>query len=80
MLRRALDLMEASHFLSSDFYHLTSLLWQEIIYFIRMLEIQERDPEKRRKIQDLELTEDEWQRIQLLLSLLAVSHRSIITG
>ena len=71
--------MEVSHFSSSDFYHLTSLLWQEIIYFIQMLEIQERDPEKRGKIQDLELTEDEWQRVQLLLSLLAVGHHLIIT-
>ena len=38
-----------------------------------MLGIQERDPEKRRKIQDLELTEEEWLRVRLLLSLLAVS-------
>ena len=79
MLHCALDLMEVSHFSSSDFYHLTSLLWQEIIYFIQMLEIQEQDAEKRHKIQDLELTEDEWQRVQLLLSLLAVGHHFIIT-
>ena len=73
MLRCALDLMEASHFSSSNFYHLTSIFWQEIIYFIRMLGIQEWDPEKHHKIQDLKLTEEEWLHVHLLLSLLAVS-------
>ena len=77
MLQRALDLLEASNFILIERSCLLSI-HQDVIYFIRMLGLQEWDPEKCRKITDLELSDDEWQCVHLLLSLLGVQYHSHI--
>ncbi|KIL69108.1 hypothetical protein M378DRAFT_176096 [Amanita muscaria Koide BX008] len=45
----------------------------DVDYFIGRLGLAEKDPQKRRKITDLELTTSEWDRVKLLLDLLSVS-------
>ena len=48
------------------------IAFQEVNLFVCRLAIHERDPQKHHKILDLELSEGEWEHVQLLLSLLGV--------
>ncbi|KIL54468.1 hypothetical protein M378DRAFT_92486, partial [Amanita muscaria Koide BX008] len=48
-----------------------SLKKYDVDYFIGRLGLAEKDPQKRRKITDLELTTSEWDRVKLLLDLLS---------
>ncbi|KIK16191.1 hypothetical protein PISMIDRAFT_48578, partial [Pisolithus microcarpus 441] len=51
-------------------------LKKDVNRFVRHLSLQERDADKCRKIMELELTEVEWVRMQLLLSLLSYAEKA----
>lgn len=64
---------QGSRYLSLRYCSVMLIASQEVNLFVRRLAIHERDSAKRRKILDLELSEYEWECVQLLLSLLGVN-------
>ena len=63
---------QGSKYLTIHHHFLMLIAFQEVNLFVCRLAIHERDPQKHHKILDLELSEGEWEHVQLLLSLLGV--------
>jgi len=63
---------QGSKYLTICYHFRMWIVFQEVNLFVCRLTIHECNPEKCHKILDLELSEDEWERVQLLLLLLGV--------
>ncbi|KAI6103438.1 hypothetical protein F5141DRAFT_1065253 [Pisolithus sp. B1] len=70
----AADLVAVQHGFEWD--ELALYLKEEVNYFVWSLGMEECEGEKWHKLMDLELTESEWEHIQLLLSLLVQAKKA----
>ena len=77
MLHRADTRKEVSFFPLVP-QHFLQYISQAVNDFVYQIGGQEKNHEKRRKIQDLQLSESEWERVGLFCDLLSVRHSSFI--